>query len=822
MRIKNIKASGIKGRTFDHQLAALTVICGENRAGKTTVADAVVLALAGFHPGQGKALKTNADVMSLSTAGAMTVRAEFDDGRWVSRAWKRTKTGVSRGDEWDSGLGDDWAVPPVAVDVGAYLNLSTEKRVDYVFDLCRGEVDVQASALAARIKSVRLDPHTKEAEDCLVEIAALCHEPRAAGQTAQQWIGGLGEKVAERLKLARAAEKRMSLTVQGIEQLRAEALAAGKSTPSVARRLAESRTKKEEAIRRKAEVQVEGLEARRAADRVAEIGKLVEDLNRLGDVQEAARAQQAKEAAESRALTLRMMMTPSTKDLSQAVAEQRTKFSTIEAGITTASENLRNAENRARLVVEEAERAKAEAVLDQKFKAVDKRLDVAKAAVDRYDPEALRAADLAITDARTAATYAEAERLTDAANLEGIDKRVKEVRTATCCPWCKCDGEGWKRNLLDELDAARRDAVKSMIGAVESCRVAAQAKDSADKRYFTARAESEAHRDRLAEVESLQDEARRVSDDMVRCRKRGEEIGDALAELGDTGQPAHWRQIRDELQRDAQSALKAVDDMQKRLDESLALDVERREADCAAADARAKLDAVSKCGEQAAALVDERKRLEPAAARRDSLAEAWKELDEDVTKLRNEIALLEEKDREAAAALGQQADKQRALDAALKVQGEVTAAQAAADVVAEERAALVRRVFESALLVANKIVRPTLDAVLQYRDGELGLALGKASEGFVRQSGFSGLERAVVCAALSVSLAAQSECRIAVIDEVDMSHKSFVRLLKACAEVIADRSVDQVLVVGTERPALEIEVPGGVEVKVIEIPGGAK
>jgi DNA repair exonuclease SbcCD ATPase subunit len=91
MKIKSITYSGIKkAAATTIGLSPLTIITGANRGGKTTVRDALLLALNGTHP---SLPKTNQGVMNLASGPELLTRATFDDDSTLERSWRVSKGG---------------------------------------------------------------------------------------------------------------------------------------------------------------------------------------------------------------------------------------------------------------------------------------------------------------------------------------------------------------------------------------------------------------------------------------------------------------------------------------------------------------------------------------------------------------------------------------------------------------------------------------------------------------------------------------------------------------------------------------------------------
>lgn len=88
--ITNIKATGLKGTDIEFNLENLVQIRGRNGSGKTTVIDALRLALEGTHPMTGKVGKA---IMKLASADQIAVAAQTSDGGHIERTW--TKKGAT-------------------------------------------------------------------------------------------------------------------------------------------------------------------------------------------------------------------------------------------------------------------------------------------------------------------------------------------------------------------------------------------------------------------------------------------------------------------------------------------------------------------------------------------------------------------------------------------------------------------------------------------------------------------------------------------------------------------------------------------------------
>lgn len=91
--LTRITGMNVKGRTFNHALAPLTVLTGENATGKSAVTDAITVAVLGYHPALGR--KAGATMaLAPDAARQMEIEAAFSDGTRIRRTFTRTKTGA--------------------------------------------------------------------------------------------------------------------------------------------------------------------------------------------------------------------------------------------------------------------------------------------------------------------------------------------------------------------------------------------------------------------------------------------------------------------------------------------------------------------------------------------------------------------------------------------------------------------------------------------------------------------------------------------------------------------------------------------------------
>jgi exonuclease SbcC len=151
--IKSIRIKNIKGKTFTQELTGLDVFVGPNGIGKSTIQQALALALLGYVPGEGKDesdtfhLSSGADEM---TAGLQTSNFTFD------RTIKRTETlnaddkksikysqvltvspskGEKTATEMKARVLNEMGNFPMVFDFALFMDLSDAKRRDYMYSL---------------------------------------------------------------------------------------------------------------------------------------------------------------------------------------------------------------------------------------------------------------------------------------------------------------------------------------------------------------------------------------------------------------------------------------------------------------------------------------------------------------------------------------------------------------------------------------------------------------------------------------------------------------------------------------------------------------
>lgn len=240
--ITQVKFSGIKGTHATVPLFPITAIIGGNHSNKTTIVDAIQIALLGYHP---KQKKTNAEMMNLATANDMSVQVTFADGRQVSRDYKGDGRSVT-----STVTPKDFQVDPrlaLCLDPTLYFGKTEAERVQRVIDLSEGLGSAErVPAFIARLKLLKAAEHTAEAEEQLANILTEM-PPYSPRQTVQVWLGQLLEWVKENYKAANATLKGFDQTSRTLTEANSIDTLNNETSPeSIRQRLLSLRAKEKE------------------------------------------------------------------------------------------------------------------------------------------------------------------------------------------------------------------------------------------------------------------------------------------------------------------------------------------------------------------------------------------------------------------------------------------------------------------------------------------------------------------------------------------------------------------------------------------------
>lgn len=193
VRITRVSYKNLKGRTEDVDLGSATLIHGPNFSGKTTIVDAVKLALLGHMPGLDK---TAQGVMQLASGDSLSVSATVVEEnkkpsghteRVIGREWTRDARGkVSRRDFVPMGWPE---VPVVLLDAGAYFGASDRGKAELLFAAANIKTAITVGDISKALTAFGVwmsDPYPMPGENVqtFVERALSVAEQARSGATA--------------------------------------------------------------------------------------------------------------------------------------------------------------------------------------------------------------------------------------------------------------------------------------------------------------------------------------------------------------------------------------------------------------------------------------------------------------------------------------------------------------------------------------------------------------------------------------------------------------------------------------------------------------
>lgn len=450
--ITKTEFKNLKGHTGKHKLGKLTLITGPNDAGKTTIPDAIKLALLGYLPGHPK---TNQGTADLAGGSTMSVAIALANGLEVSRAWTRKGAKVTTTTEGAELLP---AFPLAMLEAEEYFGKSDAARVQMVFDLL--DMDALGFTLAeihtgaTTIEGVTL---TDEATDLLDVVE---------GETLQGWIDRVTDGLADQQKAANAVLKRFEQTQTGITQLQA-----GDTAP----------------------VDAGQVDADRAGV-ARELETLVEQRTRLKTATDEATTLAARRSALVQHIaTLKGglpagELTPKA-ELDKAAAELSRNLETATADHARAmqtAQQLREQRERREQLTERKERLeRLAATLPEKQRLQDEN-EGALANLPQRDVRALttewNTASQAVARLQDEARRIERERTTATATHDRLAQ-------ATACPTCGSEGHDWKQALADKHTAAMADLSAQQRKVESDYRQAQEAADNAQNALAAAQAD---------------------------------------------------------------------------------------------------------------------------------------------------------------------------------------------------------------------------------------------------------------------------------------------------------------------------------------------
>ena len=206
--VSRVLVNGLKGLSKEFTLSPLTFIHGPNRSNKTTIIDAIQLALLGYHP---SLPKRPGDILDLASGEEMSVSLTFADGRGVTRSYLKAKKSASVS---PADYAPDLRLMP-CLDFSLYFGKTDTERVQQVMNLSQGlGADDRIPQILAGFKKIKVKDHQERDEKALLDLIAQMPVHKS-GTPVQLWLSELLDWAKEKAKAetARAKQFESSRTV---------------------------------------------------------------------------------------------------------------------------------------------------------------------------------------------------------------------------------------------------------------------------------------------------------------------------------------------------------------------------------------------------------------------------------------------------------------------------------------------------------------------------------------------------------------------------------------------------------------------------------
>lgn len=147
MRISTVTARNFTGCNFDVTLGPVSIITGDNFAGKTAIPNVIRLALSGSLPPPIGVKGIYRLAGNPEAPGTMSVGLAMDNGRTVQLQWTRDAKGKVAA---TGGIPSDLVMPPMLVNPASFWAKTGAERVKAIFDSCPGAGKELAQAILDR------------------------------------------------------------------------------------------------------------------------------------------------------------------------------------------------------------------------------------------------------------------------------------------------------------------------------------------------------------------------------------------------------------------------------------------------------------------------------------------------------------------------------------------------------------------------------------------------------------------------------------------------------------------------------------------------
>lgn len=214
MHINRVLAHNFKGQSIDRTIGPVTVILGDNFAGKTSIADAIRLSLSGYLPAIGKTspLLWSALAGNPEAEGTMDTQVYFDTGRTSKLTFSRNKKGSIA---LEGAVPSDLALDPMLLDVRQFFRLTAEQRTAAIF-AAAGDVQIKTDDIEKTLWGIEAMP-VAHRDTVLRDLTAEVLKAFKAEPSPQRTCEKLTAAWKERLKDVKAREKIASGAFAGMK-----------------------------------------------------------------------------------------------------------------------------------------------------------------------------------------------------------------------------------------------------------------------------------------------------------------------------------------------------------------------------------------------------------------------------------------------------------------------------------------------------------------------------------------------------------------------------------------------------------------------------
>lgn len=217
-----ITGRNVKGSSFEHLLAPVNIIVGDNASGKSAIAEAIKIGIVGYSLKTGK---LPGATFKLASGPAMDIELDFDDGLKNAIHFCLGKKGLV------SSTSLAVKSPGILMDINDYFGRSGTERSKFLFNLAGAGTAFTVGELTAAVKNVQwTEPrklgeaakdqlrHSADSEAIIAELCEIIDDADSAreemGQPLDQWFSALIDGFKKRLANTDAVVKQMRNSIQ--------------------------------------------------------------------------------------------------------------------------------------------------------------------------------------------------------------------------------------------------------------------------------------------------------------------------------------------------------------------------------------------------------------------------------------------------------------------------------------------------------------------------------------------------------------------------------------------------------------------------------